>query len=459
MASRDLKHPHILGVAGRVSEADLRLLEASGLQCLAMPFCGGGDLNGARGVKPFSASTVIGFGLELLLAVFRLHSRGVAHRDLKLANIVIDDTGHLRVCDFGNARRVTSSEALGRDELCVGTVPYMSLELLLVILPVERETEDDSPVVSPAVLPNLFACDMWSVGCVLFSLFAGVLPFNLGEVGSPGLSVLNALRDEVLAQQRAINSTTEAALRARLEDSPLASGLPAAFIDVVLGCLRIDPAQRLTARTALAQPMFRDLVGAIKSRVVRISSSELSKELARLGHRHAPSAPSLEIEHLGSDLKDLFPSTGSSARSVSSEADLRDARAAAAEMTTERFQLRRTLTQEMDAGSRGHRASQHHVGRLRALDNLKSRSTIPLPAGNRSALSLYPTRTVIADAAAPEGSYAVDADAGPPLASTAVSSTTPSPQQPPASRVSTHWKCFGPCRSRSHSAPLKVRVI
>jgi len=58
---------------------------------------------------PFSEQMARYFVRDLLLAVQHLHSHGVAHRDLKCENILIDSAGRLRVCDFGFTKFFESS--------------------------------------------------------------------------------------------------------------------------------------------------------------------------------------------------------------------------------------------------------------------------------------------------------------------------------------------------------------
>lgn len=48
---------------------------------------------------------------DLLEGINFLHSRKIIHRDLKTSNLLYSNEGKLKICDFGLARRIASSEA------------------------------------------------------------------------------------------------------------------------------------------------------------------------------------------------------------------------------------------------------------------------------------------------------------------------------------------------------------
>lgn len=81
------------------------------------------------------------------------------HRDLKLENIIMsDDTDSAvpKIVDFGLTKLVGPSETSVES---FGTVGYIAPEVIL------KE-------------PYTFSCDVWSLGCILFSLLGGYLPFD-----------------------------------------------------------------------------------------------------------------------------------------------------------------------------------------------------------------------------------------------------------------------------------------
>lgn len=109
---------------------------------------------------------------QLLRAVAFLHSRWVLHRDLKMSNLLLTDSGILKLCDFGLARYFKPEDAAYTPR--VVTLWYRAPELLLGA---SRYTE---------------AIDMWSVGCIMAELLRGA-PLFPGHTESETLSMLFSL--------------------------------------------------------------------------------------------------------------------------------------------------------------------------------------------------------------------------------------------------------------------------
>ncbi|KAJ9451808.1 Extracellular signal-regulated kinase 2 [Diplonema papillatum] len=98
------------------------------------------------------------FTLQLLSAVAYCHARGVVHRDLKLSNILVDDTPSVYLSDFGLARTLASGDETTTNDNpdYVQTQWYRAPEVLLC-------WNKTTP-----------AADMWSMGCIVAELLTGV---------------------------------------------------------------------------------------------------------------------------------------------------------------------------------------------------------------------------------------------------------------------------------------------
>lgn len=93
---------------------------------------------------------------ELILALEHLHKRGVVYRDLKLENVLIDSSGHIKLGDFGLAKRLHGCERTG--SVC-GTRNYLPPEMLHGRM---YGTE----------------ADIWSFGVLLYRMLTGTFPFD-----------------------------------------------------------------------------------------------------------------------------------------------------------------------------------------------------------------------------------------------------------------------------------------
>ena len=125
---------------------------------LVLEYCTGGDL--LRVLKddrhlPSSALKVL--GVDLLSGLHYLHSHGILYCDLKPSNVLIDEYGVLKLCDFGLARKIPRST--GNKARKRGTPCYMAPELF---------TEDGVYSI---------ASDLWGLGCLLYEMAVGKPPF------------------------------------------------------------------------------------------------------------------------------------------------------------------------------------------------------------------------------------------------------------------------------------------
>ncbi|XVE92201.1 hypothetical protein REPUB_Repub01dG0076500 [Reevesia pubescens] len=108
--------------------------------------------------QPFSQSEVKCLMLQLLEGVKYLHDNWVLHRDLKTSNLLLNNQGELKICDFGLARQYGSP--LKPYTHLVVTLWYRAPELLL------------------GARQYSTAIDMWSLGCIMAELLSKEPLFN-----------------------------------------------------------------------------------------------------------------------------------------------------------------------------------------------------------------------------------------------------------------------------------------
>eukprot|EP00803_Ostreobium_quekettii_P004303 evm.model.scf_3792.1 EVM.evm.TU.scf_3792.1 scf_3792:2804-11246(-) len=106
-----------------------------------------------RHQKPFSLSEIKCILKQLLEGIAYLHDRHIVHRDIKMSNLLYNDNGLLKLCDFGLARPIPQQSMPMTPQ--VVTLWYRSPELLLGS---ERYTD---------------SVDMWAVGCIFGELMQG----------------------------------------------------------------------------------------------------------------------------------------------------------------------------------------------------------------------------------------------------------------------------------------------
>ena len=151
---RGFKHPNILPL--------LDYGTVSGQTFFTTPFIEGDTLKARiqreRQLPLADVLTIMG---DVAAALDHAHARGIIHRDVKPANILLRKTGTL-VADFGIARAVAvdPKEAITASGVSLGTPEYMS------------------PEQGGAVRELDARCDVYSLGCVVYEMLVGKPPFT-----------------------------------------------------------------------------------------------------------------------------------------------------------------------------------------------------------------------------------------------------------------------------------------
>ncbi|NWZ76183.1 KS6A3 kinase, partial [Poecile atricapillus] len=164
-----------------------------------------------------------------------LHAQGVVHRDLKPSNILyVDESGNpesIRICDFGFAKQLRAENGLLMTP-CY-TANFVAPEVL------KRQGYDA-------------ACDIWSLGVLLYTMLTGYTPFANGPDDTP---------EEILARIGSGKFSLSGGYWNSVSDTAKASifalslgGSEMDCNDLVSKMLHVDPHQRLTAAQVLSHP-------------------------------------------------------------------------------------------------------------------------------------------------------------------------------------------------------------
>ncbi len=195
-----LNHPsictiHEVGESGDHSYIAMELIEG---EVLADQIAG----------RAMDAKQAMEIALQIAQAVGHAHERGIVHRDLKCANVMLTTGGRIKVLDFGLAKSLvpadldSKTEARLTEEGAVpGTLAYMAPEQL-------------------RGQPGTLQSDVWSLGVMLYEMLTGTRPFT----GRTAFELANAIASA---------------------DAPdLPAAVPPALTAVVYRCLEKDPSRR-----------------------------------------------------------------------------------------------------------------------------------------------------------------------------------------------------------------------
>jgi len=218
-----LRHPGIAHVYG----AGMTDGAGEPTPWIAMELVHGATLERYCATAQPSIAALLQLFVELCRALAHAHERGIVHRDLKPSNVMVDETGRVRVLDFGVAR-LTDPERESRDRATragalLGTLSYMAPE----------QARGEHGDVTPAA-------DVYALGALLFELIRGRLPLEVGN-----LELLDALRAVV-----------------EVEPARLRDGRPdiSSELDAVVGkCLEKNPGLRYSDAGQLADDLQRHL--------------------------------------------------------------------------------------------------------------------------------------------------------------------------------------------------------
>ena len=200
-----LSHPNIVAVYDFGVSGDRSFI--------VMEYLDGPSLGQVLSAVPrLPSGPTASLAVDVLAALAHAHHRGIVHRDVKPANILLTADGTAKVADFGVAKSYAEASELTVDGSFVGTAAYAS--------PEQFDGRQPTP-----------ASDLYSLGCVLYRCLAGRPPFEADDL------------DRMVLQHRFADPEP---LRDRRRD------VPEALSDAVGCALAKDPADRFGSAEAMA---------------------------------------------------------------------------------------------------------------------------------------------------------------------------------------------------------------
>ncbi|KAI9293126.1 kinase-like protein [Neoconidiobolus thromboides FSU 785] len=147
---------------------------------------------------------------QVVDALIYLHSFNILHRDLKLSNLLIYDQSTIKLSDFGLATQI--QEDIGEQKTLCGTLNYISPEII------HRK-------------PYNLQSDLWSLGCLTYTLLTGKAPFEGTNIKETIKKVSNV-------------------------EYNLPEGISLEAVQLIQSLLRFEPRKRIQLKDLLMLPFF-----------------------------------------------------------------------------------------------------------------------------------------------------------------------------------------------------------
>ncbi|UCD57493.1 MAG: protein kinase [Candidatus Hydrogenedentota bacterium] len=179
-AAAQLDHPNICTL--------YEIGEDQGHTFISMAYVDGRGIDEELESGPVRMDVAIDIALQVSQGLYAAHRKGIIHRDIKSANVMVTRDGQVKIMDFGLAKLVGRTN-ITQPGTIMGTVSYMSPEQA-GSEPIDHRT------------------DMWSLGVVLYEMLTGELPFK----GNSQQAVIYLIQNEHPPYIRDARSETPLAL-------------------------------------------------------------------------------------------------------------------------------------------------------------------------------------------------------------------------------------------------------
>jgi serine/threonine protein kinase len=212
---RQLRHPNVVQYIMFEQSVSQKMCR------IVMEFMAGGSAQQLlQKFGPLTEAIIKKFSIDMLHALTFIHKEGIIHRDIKPANILVSAHGQVKLADFGCSKRITELTTTG---CIIGTPVYMAPEFI------RGETTPK--------------CDIWAMGCTLFELATGLIPWHHARV-----------RDNIPLMFYITTSSETPMVLPRDDNRVFSDG----FIDFLDKCFERHAAKRPSAEELLQHPWITD---------------------------------------------------------------------------------------------------------------------------------------------------------------------------------------------------------
>ena len=223
---KELDHPNIIKI--------FELYDTESDFYIVQELCNGGDLFSK--IKDEGGQSEITTGIiifQILSAVNYLHQRNLMHRDLKLENILLENSQYsnniyVKIIDFGTAKFYSNNK--------------------------EKEITGTPFYIAPEVLNGNYSekCDAWSIGVIIYAILSGKLPFGGSNKLEVFTNIKNANYDLKMYPFNVVSKEIK---------------------DLIQKLLIKNPDERLSVKNALEHDFFKKF--KIKEKLSKLSTDKL----------------------------------------------------------------------------------------------------------------------------------------------------------------------------------------
>ncbi|XP_043692647.1 mitogen-activated protein kinase kinase kinase NPK1-like isoform X2 [Telopea speciosissima] len=256
---KNLSHLNIVRYLGTARE--------EGTLNILLEFVPGGSISSLLGkFGSFPEPVIRMYTKQLLLGLEYLHKNGIMHRDIKGANILVDNKGCIKLADFGASKQVVELATISGAKSMKGTPYWMAPEVILQT-------------------GHSFSADIWSVGCTVIEMATGKPPWSQQYQEVAALFHIGTTKSH----------------------PPIPEHLSVEAKDFLLKCLQKEPNLRPTASELLQHPFvtgeYRESHPILRTSTMEASASVLPSSGSIMKNSYGPA---LRPQTTCNGLKDVF---------------------------------------------------------------------------------------------------------------------------------------------------------